>query len=796
MSFDPRLYRHELDRRSFEALSQFPSFGKVIKSFEKYYQSPESNLDLMSSAVRLGPEQMADIYGLLPAICEKLGIDVPELYYIKSDSPNAMTGGLNSPFIVITSSLVEMLQLDGISAVLAHECGHIACGHTLCRSIALGMLKDMNDSFLNKIPGIRNNFSKPMQRAFILWSRCSEFSADRAAVLCSGTPAIICDSLMRTNGYGDDVDRKAFLDQAVELKKMLMEPDKNRFIEMMLADGEDHPRLAIRVAEAYEWSASDLYKGIMDGSLIYTPDVKPEMEVEEVVATEICFVPDEATDYTDKEKIIDEKLKKVNTELDKYTCYAEKEDYLLAVSIGIITGVMNAFVAKDLDLSGENIGLSHKKVNEFIQRYADERGIGKDRLKDTIVHLEKAFKVAQDNVWNGVGIGVSASNHHLADLAHHPTPVGLLSAIAVQFFRVGTFVNKDGNWSFVTVSTNKAELISIWIPVVVTGVLNWLVAIGEKEYEEENGRELPKAIKSLAHVAASTPLIVEIVKCADNWFGHLVSDMGGSHSTAGGGMGIPGVFVSLLHEVSSLPILKDTALPKIVNDLYTKRKFDLRHELSLYESLGTQAISVIFYEVMTRAYYFISRLVSEIGSGKKLKEIDWQKCIPVNNRTIDRMLTITSMTFNVANTMDASVHALIESKGEAVSFSYNFVKRYNFIGAGRAAVCIFKEISAERKEIQLIHERLLLTELKTQAVVERLEKYNNELEERVSEYLAKDIEEFLNGFAYINKGIESGDSDLVIKGNVIIQRVLGRPPQFTNQEEFDELMDSDEAFVL
>ena len=42
----------------------------------------------------------------------------------------------------------------------------------------------------------------------------------------------------------------------------------------------------------------------------------------------------------------------------------------------------------------------------------------------------------------------------------------------------------------------------------------------------------------------------------------------------------------------------------------------------------------------------------------------------------------------------------------------------------------------------------------------------------------------------------TGDSDLVIKGNVVIQRVLGRKPQFTNQQEFDDLMDSDIALKL
>ena len=52
------------------------------------------------------------------------------------------------------------------------------------------------------------------------------------------------------------------------------------------------------------------------------------------------------------------------------------------------------------------------------------------------------------------------------------------------------------------------------------------------------------------------------------------------------------------------------------------------------------------------------------------------------------------------------------------------------------------------------------------------------------------------GFDFMNQGIASGDSDLVIKGNVVIQRVLGREPQFINQKEFDDLMESDIPLVL
>ena len=90
----------------------------------------------------------------------------------------------------------------------------------------------------------------------------------------------------------------------------------------------------------------------------------------------------------------------------------------------------------------------------------------------------------------------------------------------------------------------------------------------------------------------------------------------------------------------------------------------------------------------------------------------------------------------------------------------------------------------------------MLTEQKTDIILKQLQEYKSALEERVSTYLAEDIEAFLNGFDLMNQGIAAGDSDSIIRGNVIIQTVLGREPQFTTQQEFDDLMDSDEPLQL
>ena len=149
------------------------------------------------------------------------------------------------------------------------------------------------------------------------------------------------------------------------------------------------------------------------------------------------------------------------------------------------------------------------------------------------------------------------------------------------------------------------------------------------------------------------------------------------------------------------------------------------------------------------------------------------------------------MTFNVADTADAAIRAAVESGGSWIVFSYKFVTRYNYVGAGRAVLAIVKEVSNENKETQLIHERMILMNAKSQIMYEQLQEFKAKLEEKMANYIAEDIATFIEAFDYINEGLTTGDSNLVIKGNVVIQKVLGRQPQFTTQDEFDDLMESD-----
>lgn len=174
MAYNSELYMHELDRKAFEAMNAFPKFVKLREAYISNVDEKAAKIDLLSTAIRISDKQFPEIYKLLPPICNHLDIDVPDIYYLKSKKLNAFTGGNTTPFICVTSRLVNELPLEMVSSVLAHECGHIACKHYLYHSMAMQLMDGIDRSPLSLIPAVRKYLTPTLVRALLFWDRCSE----------------------------------------------------------------------------------------------------------------------------------------------------------------------------------------------------------------------------------------------------------------------------------------------------------------------------------------------------------------------------------------------------------------------------------------------------------------------------------------------------------------------------------------------------------------------------------------------------------------------------------------------
>ena len=349
MVYSAELYVHDWDKQAADALNQFPKFVKLLESYSANYDEKAAKIDLLSTAIRLGEKQMPEVYGLLPPICEQLGSDAPELYYVKDKHPNAATFGITYPCIYVTSGLVNTLPLNLLPSALAHECGHIACKHSLYHSIAAQLAGGIDRSPLVRIPAIGKYLTPTLVKALLFWDRCSELSADRAAALCDGTADKTIDVLLRLNGYGKNVDRKEFLNQALDLKSFVNDSRSNKLLELMLVQDETHPRLATRAYECYEWSQSAQYAGIIDGTFTLRDKEKETAQesAEEVVSAD-ANVEAPSIDCLNTE------LARVNQELERYTNHADKTDYALSVAGGVLAGLVDSLFVGEFSLEYAN----------------------------------------------------------------------------------------------------------------------------------------------------------------------------------------------------------------------------------------------------------------------------------------------------------------------------------------------------------------------------------------------------------------------------------------------------------
>lgn len=408
-------------------------------------------------------------------------------------------------------------------------------------------------------------------------------------------------------------------------------------------------------------------------------------------------------------------IDELNSKIDSLTNHADGADYAISVTCGIVTGLIDSFFVGKWDFANAK-AISNEKINKKVMDFAKSKGCTGNRLQDAIDFLEKKYPLPGDGAYKPYkgDWGITDSTHHLDDLCHHPTIVGLIACIAVQFTGSIKYSSHSGGLTeSIPITVNEYGNIvgKNEITKLFAGVVNWFFTVA----------------KTMA-----------------NRKGHLMSDMAGSYSSSkkgNSGMGIPGSFMSTLKELSALPCFKDTNFGEnlrkafqngigsgksqldlgVFNSLFegASSKFDMRTEMAVGHELKRQALPVIINEVLVRASYFIRRLIGELKIRKSILDVNWKAVIPFNNRTIVRMLTIATGTFTAVDLIDAAARAVIETGGLNPATAAKFILRVNFVGVGRFAIACTADIgmgiskSVKEKQVRvLMTQKLLLLNAK------------------------------------------------------------------------------------
>lgn len=374
----------------------------------------------------------------------------------------------------------------------------------------------------------------------------------------------------------------------------------------------------------------------------------------------------------------------INIEFDDNVDKADKKDYLLAAACGVLTGSLSVLWSKKFDLS-EAHKVGTDKADDMVVSVAKAMGYKKEDVEGAIAFLEKKFPMAGDALTNEFGGG---KQHHLRDFSHHPTPIGLICSIAMQFTGEGWGTDTQGNLIHVKI-TKEGFIGRTFADKVVFGTINW--------------------------------------------FFHLISDLDGSSGSvlngSGKGTGIPGPILSLLKELSTLPIFRavdenNINKPKIFSEYISKLfngtliknengepiRFDLRTEMGIGHYIADQAKPVILNECLVRVCYLVTRFIDEIRdknitSVSQLNELEPKNFLPLNSRSIKRMVTVSSGSFVAINVSGTAVKAAIKSKGNTGLFCSEFFLSMNYVGIGRFVFACASDAEYIKEDVKGAYEK-------------------------------------------------------------------------------------------
>src|SRR5580658_7237841 len=109
----------------------------AVMNFISYFYSDKIAL-AMYRAQPVSREQLPRAYAAVERLTQKMGIPMPRMYVIPTDSPNAFATGRNPNHasVAMTQGILNLLNDEELEGVLAHELGHVKNRDILISSVA------------------------------------------------------------------------------------------------------------------------------------------------------------------------------------------------------------------------------------------------------------------------------------------------------------------------------------------------------------------------------------------------------------------------------------------------------------------------------------------------------------------------------------------------------------------------------------------------------------------------------------------------------------------------------------
>ena len=192
----------------------------AVLNFVSYFFSDKLAL-AMYRAQPVTREQLPRAYSIVERLTQKVGLPMPKIYVIPTDSPNAFATGRNPQHasVAVTQGILTLLNDEELEGVLAHELGHVRNRDILISSIAATIAGAI--TFLSRFgfffgAGSRDERNQgggigallmlilaPIAAMLIQLavSRSREYQADETGAHFTGNPYALASALAKLDAY-------------------------------------------------------------------------------------------------------------------------------------------------------------------------------------------------------------------------------------------------------------------------------------------------------------------------------------------------------------------------------------------------------------------------------------------------------------------------------------------------------------------------------------------------------------------------------------------------------------------
>lgn len=195
----------------------------AVMNFISYFFSDKIAL-AMYRARPVTREELPRAYETVERLTQRIGLPMPKIYVIPTDSPNAFATGRNPQHasVAVTQGILNLLTDEELEGVLAHELGHVTNRDILISSVAAtiagaitmlasmgrwamifgGMERDNRDRG-GGIAALFMLILAPIAASLIQLavSRSREYQADATGAHFTGNPYALASALAKLDAY-------------------------------------------------------------------------------------------------------------------------------------------------------------------------------------------------------------------------------------------------------------------------------------------------------------------------------------------------------------------------------------------------------------------------------------------------------------------------------------------------------------------------------------------------------------------------------------------------------------------